>query len=450
MMYLPRDKIYLLAGLLGAVGIVTVAYGFAYRFSGPALFRYFEVWSWAFLLCLVALARGTLLFPTEPDARIELPRWITPLVTAATLLSSFYFWLPTRLALTAAIAVIVVCAGLYRLQRDRACIPFLLIAGFALCCYAVARIPIDRNTADMLPVIADANNFLLSGHDPYAQTYTNLFVYLPVQWLVFLPPVLAGIDPRSINLVGFAVVGLLIVWLVRSGRLHEVVLLGIGPIMLSRTSVEMILRGQVWPVWALLAGFAATLLSPGKFWPAILLGLLLATQQPMVALAALTGVWLLFHRGFASALRVTLIAATVFAVIMAPWLILRPTLLFDLYIRLPQVFAQNHVVDLSWDLSEVSILDLLQNLGLKSVRAALQAATVVAGMLYLAVSRNVRLGTFLCTIGLVYLIAISLNVQVFKYYYYPGFLLLATGLAVPHGLAGIGGNRSPRQSGGRA
>jgi hypothetical protein len=344
--------------------------------------------------------------------------------------------------LAAAIAVVAVCVALHRWRRDRACLAFLLVAGFALCCYTVATIPIDRNTADMLPVIADANNFLLSGHDPYAQTYSNVFVYLPVQWLAFLPPVVAGIDPRLVNLVSFAVVGLLAIWLVRSGRLHEVALLGLGPIMLSRTSVEMILRGQVWPVWALLAGFAATLLSPGKFWPAILLGLLLATQQPMVALAALTGVWLLFHRGFLPALWVTVIATVVFAVIMAPWLILRPTLLFDLYIRLPQVFAQNHLVDLRWDLSEVSILDLLQNLGLKSARAALQAATVAAGMLYLAVYRNIRLGTFLCAMGLAYLIAISLNVQVFKYYYYPGFLLLAIGLAVPHGLAGIGGNRS--------
>jgi hypothetical protein len=37
----------------------------------------------------------------------------------------------------------------------------------------------------------------------------------------------------------------------------------------------------------------------------------------------------------------------------------------------------------------------------------------------------------ICTIGLVYLASVSLNVLIFKYYYYPGLLLLAIGMAVP-------------------
>ncbi len=31
MIYLPRDKIYLLTGLLGAVGIIAIVYGFEYK-----------------------------------------------------------------------------------------------------------------------------------------------------------------------------------------------------------------------------------------------------------------------------------------------------------------------------------------------------------------------------------------------------------------------------------
>jgi hypothetical protein len=123
----------------------------------------------------------------------------------------------------------------------------------------------------MLPIIADANHFLLAGHNPYAQTYSNWFYYLPVQWLVFLPLTAAGGDLRLLNLACFAVVGCLSLWLIRSGRLDKIALLGLCPIMLSRSSMEMVLRGQVWPLWALLVGFAATLLSPGKLWPAFLL-----------------------------------------------------------------------------------------------------------------------------------------------------------------------------------
>jgi hypothetical protein len=442
--HLPRDKAYLLAGLLGSLGILTLAFGFAYMAHGTAAkITYFQVWSWVFLLCLIGIGRGTALSRTQPSGSVDLPGWVTQVVTAVVLLSSFYFWLPLRIAVPAAIVTVAACAGLHWLRRDRACIPFLLVAGFVLCSYLIITTPLNRAAADMLPLMADANNFLLSGHDPYAQQYSNLFFYLPVQWLVYLPPVAAGVDVRVVNLACFAVVGFLGVWLVRSGRLDKVALLGLCPIMLSRASVEMMIRGQVWPLWALTVGFAATLLSPGKFWPAVLLGLLLATQQPTVVIAVLLGVWLLFHRGFASAFWVTVITTAVFAVIVAPWLAMHPALLSNLYIGIQDTIAHNRATDHSWDFVEVSLQNLLISLGLFSIRSALQAAAIAAGMLYLAAFRNIRLGTFLCTAGLVYMVAISLNIQVFKHYYYPGLLLLAIGIAIPGNTTGIGGKRTP-------
>jgi hypothetical protein len=441
MIYLPRDKIYLLTGLLGAVGIIAIAYGFEYKAakaSEAVLSTYFKVWSWAFLLCLAGIARGTALSRTEAATSLELPDWVASVLTAITLASSVYFWLPTRHAVPVAIAIIAACASFHWLRRDRLCTAFLLLAGFGLCCYLVATVPIDRSGADMLPIIADADHFLLAGHNPYAQTYSNWFYYLPVQWLVFLPLTAAGVDLRLLNLACFAVVGCLSLWLIRSGRLDKIALLGLCPIILSRSSMEMVLRGQVWPLWALLVGFAATLLSPGRLWPAFLLGILLGTQQPTVAIAALTGTWLLFHRGVASAWRVAVIATGVFALIITPWMILRPSLLVDLYIHIQQTLTPDQAIGQHRGPGQVSILDLLQSMDLTSIRRALQAGAVATGMLYLAFARNVRLGTFLCTVGLVYLVAISLNVQVFKYYYYPGFLLLAIGIAVPANRVDIG------------
>lgn len=440
---LPRNKAFMLAGLLAALGIITFAFGFAYKAVGPEQLTYFEVWSCAFLLCLAAIAYGTMFEGSEPLPSLRMPGWVTPAVTAATLLASFYFWLPTRIALAAAIATVAACAVLHWLRREQAYAPLLLFIGFILCCYLVIRVPIDRQSADMLPLMADADHFLLAGRDPYAQTYSNLFFYLPVQWLVYLPPVGAGIDPRVVNLACFAFVGWLTLWLVRSGRLASIALLSLCPIILSRSAVEMIVRGQVWPLWALTLGFVATLLSPGIVWPALLLGLLLATQQPTMAIALLFGVWLLFHRGVRPAFWVTIIATGVFALLLAPWLVLHPNLLFELYVGIQRQIAEGHAasphaINAHWDLLEVSMLDLLQHLGLEAIRPTLQAIVIAGGMLYLAVRRNVSLSAFLCVAGLVYILAISLNIQVFKHYYYPGFLLLAVGIALPRNMAGVG------------
>jgi hypothetical protein len=296
-----------------------------------------------------------------------------------------------------AAVIVIVCAILLWLRSDRICLLAVLVIGFALCCYLVAIRPISPTIADMLTVITDANRLLLAGRNPYAQTYSNLFYYLPVQSLVYLPPVVMDFDPRVVNLACFSWVAFLVIRLVDVGRLDAVALLVLCPIMLSRSSVEMIIYGQVWPFWALLVGFAATLLSPGRLKMAILLGVLLATQQPVLVIAVLVGVWLLFHRGIAAAFAVTAVATGIFAMILAPWLVLRPTLLHYLYIDIQGMLTPTNAVQPQPGWNQVSILNLLQEFGIRSIRPILQAVIAVAGMLYLAIARDVRINTLICT-----------------------------------------------------
>jgi len=56
-----------------------------------------------------------------------------------------------------------------------------LTINVAMSIVLVEIVPIDRHTADMLPIIADANTFLMRGADPYAQVNSNKFLYLPLQ-----------------------------------------------------------------------------------------------------------------------------------------------------------------------------------------------------------------------------------------------------------------------------
>ncbi|HTC10503.1 MAG TPA: hypothetical protein VK726_17200, partial [Acetobacteraceae bacterium] len=192
----------------------------------------------------------------------------------------------------------------------------------------------------------------------------------------------------------------------------------------------MILGGQAWPYWWLVVAFAVSLLFPSWLLSAAIVGALLATQQTAVAIAALFGIYLFFAVGRSMSVRVMMIAFLIFGLAMLPWVIVQPALPVYLYIGIQKTFALEHALDPRWDWSEVSILNLLRAMGTGHMRALLQIFALLSGALYLALARGITLRTFACLTGVVYLFAVSLNVQVFRYYYYPGLLLIALGLSI--------------------
>jgi hypothetical protein len=325
----------------------------------------------------------------------------------------------------------------------------LLFGGFLLCAGLVWAVPFDRMGADMLPLMRDADSFLLAGQNPYGQSYSNHFYYLPLQWLAYLPLVVADLDLRILNLACLAAVDALIVWLVHRRRLSPLALLSVCPIMVSRSAAEMVVQGQVWPYWALVVAFVAAMLFQARTLTAILLGSLLATQQPAFVIALLFGGYIIFRQKVADSAKMIVIAGLIWGILFVPWAIATPDLPYDLFVGIQRTIAQEHFLAPHWDWVQVSVLNLLQSAGLLWVRPLLQAAIVGTALIVLAFARSVRLSTFICTAGFVYLCAISLNVQVFKYYYYPGLFLVAMGLAItPDGeLSWTSGNwiRRPRQ-----
>ncbi len=83
---------------------------------------------------------------------------------------------------------------------------FLLIVGVALVerATAICTIPIDKARADMIPAVLGHLGALFSGMNPYDSSVTRdagvIGFYLPLEWGVYAPAYLLGVDVRWTNL----------------------------------------------------------------------------------------------------------------------------------------------------------------------------------------------------------------------------------------------------------
>ena len=82
-------------------------------------------------------------------------------------------------------------------------------------------------------------------------------------------------------------------------------------------------------------------------------------------------------------------------------------------------------------ITQVSLINVLTRLGLIGLRGPLQVGIGIIGMAVLALRRRTTTGDFLAVCALTYLVAIGLNVQVWKYYYIQGLVLLFWSVFAP-------------------
>jgi hypothetical protein len=412
--------------------LLHVTYGVAPILGAVAARDWFAATSIVYVLLITALA----VVYISPAWRRSYDRAVEQLVSPrfdwafafAVTLTSIYFTLPNRVALPGALLFAAVTLALVRrfppgvsVAASGAAIAVLLIV-------KLAAFPPSPDAADMLPVIRWADLQLLAGHNPYHEDYSAVtigpFYYLPVQWLIYLPFVWAGIDQRWLNF--FSILGLCVVaWTVfgRSPRrtLYAGFLVGlIG----SRPSMEMIVQGQVWPVWCLLGMFACMVLRGLQQWAAILVGVLLATNQTFLLV---WGLWLV-HTFAAFGPRRTLtlfaISLLVFAIIVLPFTSLSLDFFMQNYIVLPRLAGENSEKFNHNSTTQLSLLNVITTIGAAKLRLPLQALSGIAGIWAIVRRRPADPPGFLAICGLAYLFAVSLNVQVWKYYYIPGVLLI--------------------------
>jgi hypothetical protein len=199
----------------------------------------------------------------------------------------------------------------------------------------------------------------------------------------------------------------------------------------SRPATEMVFQGQVWPFWLLLSVFAVLELRGRHLAAALALGVLLAMSQTTLLLLALTGPYSLRTYGLRRTMVLALVTLLVFAVIVVPFSRLGSEFFVQNYYALPKLAGEYSERIFHNAITQMSLLNLITTLGVKDLRAPLQLAAILAGMALLLVRPIPGPRFFLVACGLSFLWAIGLNVQVWKYYYVPGLLLIFWGLACP-------------------
>lgn len=352
------------------------------------------------------------------------------------IVSAAYFSLPNRLAL-ALIAVFVlgqaVLLGLGRLRISLLSSGAVLLVAFAI---VVARTSIFHLGADMLPVTAWADRVFLHGLNPYFEDYTSVtpgpFYYLPLQWLIYLPFEALHLDLRLLNLASLLGVVGLYAWLWRDIPRPWTGFAVLLAVIASRPATEMVYQGEVWPLWFLVSVFAVALLRGRLVVAAVLLGLLLACSQTTLVLAALLAVrQLRAGRPWRETALLGGIVVVVYAAIVFPFARGIGAFIDQNYIVLPHLAGIMSERTYHNATTQVSLLNVLTRTGLIGLRGPLQFAIGVTGIAVLALRPRTTAAAFLAVCALTYLVAIGLNVQVWKYYYIQGVVLLFWSVFAP-------------------
>lgn len=425
-MIIASKRIAPMLGLFFLGLIISLSYGFQYRFADGALDNYFLAWTVPWFLALVGLTayalRGETLQLAPP------PIWLGVLFCATALALTCFFYLSKVAPVAAWVACAVFPAMLSLILSRRYpkfAIALLVATGVAVNLYLIAVEP-HTSGANMLEIIEAAAADFLAGNNPYHDfpSISHLpFGYPPGLWLPYVPFVWLGLDTRILNVLIFA----FIIWLfwkhmgLQPSKRAPVLGIILFPILLSPFVTQMLVHGHVWPYWAGLMVMVVMLWKERYLAAAIVFGLLLATRQPAIWLAFPLAGFLASKLGVKDAIRHALISLAVFLTVLTPFaLTSEESLVRIMYFGISDFHTiQPHLSAEGW----------LKLIDARGWLRPLQILVLVASMVWLYFKR-VSLPTFLMVAGLVYAWVVFFNVYAVRYVYLPGIFLFAAGLTL--------------------
>ncbi len=424
----PVATLFLLGGF---VLLLHAAYSAAVVLDPGRRSVLFATGSVAFLLLVLAFAATGLTRRTWSAGRraasvlADELAWIFPVVMIA---SADYFTFSNAISMPSAMLFVVASLVLRRVAGANAVIVFSSVVVAVLLAGKYVITPLDPNPADMLPVIIAEARYFLSGVSPYGQDYSAVtdgpVYYLPLQWLFYMPLVALRLDPRLLNILCLAgTVALFLVALRHSPRPTLCAGLMVG-MLASRPVVEMLVQGHHWPMWLLCAAYATAITRDRPVVASLLLGALLAASQTMLLLLALAAAHQANALGLRRAVLLSGLSVLVFLTIVLPITGFSMRFFIDHYILLPEAAGVYSDRVTNNPTSQVSLTNLLVSLGLGKARPLVQVTVGLAGMLAVSLRGRNQPAYFLSVAGICYIAAISLNMQVWKYYYMPGLLWL--------------------------
>ena len=424
-------KIVALLAVNALVGFIAIIYGFD---SAIPLSWRNATSHMASIVTLTGLI-GLLLATCRPKFWLgssALPSWLAPALCLGQVGLSIFFNLPTWLAIPA-IVLAFLGATFLGLRVGPGAATFWSIGwGVALWVGSILAHPVASGSADMLPVIEHAIDVFRAGGNPYVADYRaiteNPFFYPPMQWLVFLPARVLGIDIRVISLLSAGMMLALVELFRRSFK--QSLRAGAYPLMLSPLALPMMQSGQVWPYWLAMLCMMLFILRNQLAWGASVAALAIGMRQtallPVAAIfAALIGRTTLVTLMGATLAGVATLAVTIapFASSAASWHVM---LVDGPRLALVQAHLQGNPAN------QIAASNLLDWAGLSNCSTWVEAAL---GLLTVVLTRRaMRFGIApaLAVAGLGYALTVSANPYLHRYYYVAGLLLAGVALVAAH------------------
>ena len=210
----------------------------------------------------------------------------------------------------------------------------------------------------------------------------------------------------------------------------EALALGLVPLLLSPPAVQMMIHGHLWVYWLQVVWLIYAVDRRHFLVAAILLGLMLATRQMALAIAVPVAGFMLARLGPREVAKYAVVTVATWALIMLPVLLTMSGALELLYGGISD--AQRHAyVSAGNPVNQVALSGLALMAGSAGLLVPLQALIIGSASLAAAL-RGAKLpfSHALFWLGVVDVVAISLNEFLHRYFYFESLLLI--GLALAH------------------
>ena len=412
--------------LVGAMLLLAgAAYGLSFRMSPtwrPTVFRGVSlVW----LTGLCALVALTLAFPGR-RATIERLNRVGAWSCLAQLGLTAFFNLPTQLAMATLTLGALVAWVLAR--RFGAGSVMLGAAAAGMAGFAASLMLIGMERADMLPFIGHAIDVFVAGGDPYAADFSSItpnpFFYPPVQWLIFLPLRVAGLDMRFLNLVCAA--GLILLVELQVLRRKVALRAGIYPVLLSPLAFPMMHSGQVWPYWLAIAAFGLLVMRRRWALAALVVAVAVGMRQTALVPAAAVFVVVLMQERLLISGWAAMVGVAMMVAIVVPTMLLSDRAISLIFVDGPRL-AQTLAHQAGNPLDQIALSNWLGWLGLERWDTPVEVVIALATIVLTTVAAHRGTGHMLAMAGAGYALTVSANSYVHRYYYVAGLLLFVIG-----------------------
>lgn len=433
MRYLPSVNSRFIVGVACIFLSLNIAYGFQYLFQDNKAIVWFAANSVIFLFGILLISSVLYKIYNARDLGLyNNKRWAAgAVISLLSLALSIFFNTKNAIAFPLIFLVVVLFFVGLRFWGYIIAIRAIFLLSFILAILHVITTPLDPNTADMLPIIKAACNYVLQGGRPYGVIFPEAsvfpFVYLPGSWIPYLPFVALDLDLRLLNLIAYATIVLVAEMAVlRCRGKPEQLMILFYPLMMSPVMAQAIVYGHIWSYWVMAVFLGFLLLRSRLYWSAFVIGLMLATRQWAAFIALPVAVYYFFHVPIRQFVILTGIVFAGFLILIIPSVLYDVNLIQAAFLDVfasAKIAAQNVVTDqdkMALQVSAVALLKALQVIDHEML--FLMMVVVVAIISFRA--RTLPDNYFVFFLGLVYILLVTVNFQVFRYYYMPGLLLI--------------------------